>query len=88
MQIAPVPAHGDDLTAARAGDGGDVDAFFVVNIDHCGAVFGQDAGEKRGLCGEIGLECFVIIKVVLGEVGEPRRLERHPVQTALVKPVA
>ena len=88
MQIAPVPAHGDYLTAARAGDGGDVDAFFIVNIDHCGAVFGQDAGEKRGLCGEIGLECFVIIKVVLGEVGEPRRLERHPVQTALVKPVA
>ena len=51
-------------------------------------VLGQDAGEEPGLGGEIGLEIRVIIEVVLGEVGEARRRQPHPVEPALVEPVA
>ena len=87
VQIATVAPNRDCLAPPSPCDGNHIHAFGIVDIDHRGTVFRQHAREQTGLGVEIGVEGLVIVQVVLGEIREPRRLERHTVQPALVEPV-
>ena len=87
-QIAALAmANRDQALPACHRDIGDIDAARIVHIDHGGAIFGQNPIKQRGFGGEIGVKGVVIVQMVLGKVGEPRRAQAHPVQTALVQPV-
>ncbi len=87
-QIPAVAPHGDHRTAPRLCNRGHFNTFGVVNIDHRCAFFWQHPRKQPGLGVKIGLECLVIIQMVLREIGKSRRLKGHTVKTALVQPVA
>ena len=80
-------ADADDALAFVMGNLGQLRALGVVQVDHCHALGRQNPGEQAGFGGEIGREGFVIIEVVLGEIGETGGVEAHAVQAALVKTV-
>ena len=80
-------AHGDQPLAARHGNRRHIGPTRIIHVDHSGAVIAQNPVKQRGFGGEIGLKRLVIIQMVLGEIGEPRRDQPHAVHAALIQPV-
>jgi len=61
VQIAAIPTDADNVATPRTRNGSHIDAFGIVNVDHCRAVFWQHAREQARFGIEIRLECLVII---------------------------
>ena len=83
-----VRADADHVLPPPARNRRHFDAARVVKVDDRRAILGQNPGKKPGLGGEIGGEALVVVQMILGEIGERRRLQPHPVKAALFQPVA
>ena len=88
-QLGPLgPAIADGLDSAPAAERGERAAFRLIDIDHGGAVFGQQFGKEPRLGGEIGRHVRVIVKMVAGQVGEAGGSQLDAVEAELVEAVA
>ena len=88
LQISPrLFSHPNHQLPPGAGNICHPRAHRIVEIDHNAAIFGQNPGEKPGLGLKIGLECFVIIQMVLAEIGKARSAQLHPIKAILRQPM-
>ena len=82
-----VMAHSDRAYAPRDQLIGKCVQCRVVNVDDSGPIIRQHAIKKPRLGLKIGIECLVIIQVVLGKIRKPRRLDAHTIQAPLIQSV-